>query len=437
MRLAYFTPVKPAASGVADVVEELLPALSKFFDIDIFVTDKKAVASNSVANDFPLHDLADFEEESLREQFHEKIFQVGNNKEWHDAIIQVFLKYGGILELHDIAMHHYLAGVTLDCGDTEGYKRAMLYCHGEEGKRRAEKFLSGQSGAPWEEDSLNFPVINYLLEKAHAVIVHSVFAKELVKGNDFDIPVFNIPLPTKCCNFDSEIKKQMRDKLHIPQQQYTIGSFGYATEAKRVRQICQALALMKNSNIHYYIVGPIQESFKEDIERIAESGGCKKQVHVIGFVEEEIFDQYIQSMDFCFNLRNPTQGESSASILRVLKYQVPAAVTDIGSLHEIPDNVVEKVLLADDEVSQIYNLISKYISLNDDELEVIRLNEKQYCFEQHDVEKVARQYYNFIMEFYHTGFRENDYITGFLDILSKFRLTNDKYINHLIREKLW
>ncbi len=82
------------------------------------------------------------------------------------------------------------------------------------------------------------------------------------------------------------------------------------------------------------------------------------RVHVTGFVTFEDFEAAIAAVDLCLNLRYPTAGETSASLLRVMAVGRPAIVSDFAQFSELPPEVAVRVpLLGDDEPAALAALL--------------------------------------------------------------------------------
>ena len=62
MRLAYFTPLPPSKSGIADYNSELLPYLAKGAEISVFVADEGELRENRDREGFSVHSANDFDE---------------------------------------------------------------------------------------------------------------------------------------------------------------------------------------------------------------------------------------------------------------------------------------------------------------------------------------------------------------------------------------
>lgn len=396
MKIAYFSPLSPDPSGISDFSEELLPELKQYLDIDLFA--RKEPTNKCITNKFQVYKIEEFDNPELRGQYDEYIYQVGNNIIYHGEIINTFLKYPGILELHDFSLHHYLAEKTYAQGDNAGYIETMKYCHGKKGEKVAREFVEGKIGAPWEDQSDKFPVNKYLIDKAKAIIVHSDMAKQMVKGIRPDAKVINIPLHTFIIDENPrEYMLRCRKQLNIAADILVMGSFGYANRSKRIIPIMEALAKIKaeySIDFKYYIVGKIQES---EIQEAIHKLGLDKNVVVTGFVDMTDFEIYMGICDFCFNLRYPTQGESSASLHRMLGMGKPALVTKIGSFEEYPDSIVVKISHGQDEMNDIYNAV---LELYKDRrrLQELSQNALKYAAEHYSLGVNIKRYYNFLVD---------------------------------------
>ena len=245
MRIAYFSPLNPIKSGISDFSEELIPELGKIMDIEVFAV-KGQVQNKDISKKYKLHDICEYEDENVRRKFDLAVFHIGNSYACHSEIVETFKKYGGVIELHDTSLHHYLAEETIVKNDYDKYVEIMQYCHGKKGRETAVRFLNGEIGAPWETSSDRFTVCKHLIDRAQGVIVHSDFAKQMVLGIRPEAKVVNIPLhtPDICMNYET-LKKDARKKLRISEDIYIFGAFGHATVHKRIIQILQALSQYK------------------------------------------------------------------------------------------------------------------------------------------------------------------------------------------------
>ena len=66
---------------------------------------------------------------------------------------------------------------------------------------------------------------------------------------------------------------------------------------------------------------------------------------------EERLWSLMAACDVCVNLRSPTMGETSGSVIRQLSLGKPVVVSDVGWFAELPDDVALKVPVDDEETS--------------------------------------------------------------------------------------
>ncbi|MHC1749540.1 MAG: glycosyltransferase [Cellulosilyticaceae bacterium] len=367
MKIAFFTPLTPLKSGVADFAEELLLGLKQYTDleIDLFIGDY--VPTNiGIKNNFKIKKFKDFENEEIRNQYDEVVYQIGNNEECHEEIYNMALKYPGIVELHDVALHHLIASTTIGRGNIDAYKRIMKYCHGEGALRVVDKFLNHEILPPWETDALTFTVNKEIVDAAKGIIVHSDFAKQMIKGIRPDVSVQLIYLHTPDIYEDYDEQKQIsRKELNIPENEFMISTFGFATKTKRILETMEALAEVKKQgySFKYYIAGAVDGNLP--VEKMAKELGIEDNVVITGFLKLEHMKKLMLATDVCMALRYPSQGESSGVLHRMFGMGKLIMVTDINNFSEYPNDVLIKINV-ENEIEDIKKLLNNIFKNNID-----------------------------------------------------------------------
>src|SRR4051812_9359194 len=102
MKVAFFSPLPPARSGIADYSEALIEQLRDRVDLQVF---------ESAAKTFDA-DIA--------------VYQIGNNG-FHDFAYETALKHPGVVVLHESNLHHLIADITIRRGDWDAYLREAEY----------------------------------------------------------------------------------------------------------------------------------------------------------------------------------------------------------------------------------------------------------------------------------------------------------------------
>jgi hypothetical protein len=98
MRVAYYSPMPPSRSGIADYSALLLPELSRRVDV--------VVAKQGRFRRDPAADIA--------------LYHVGNDAEAHGWIVEALRRRPGVVVLHDFVLHHLVVGLTFARGVAAG-----------------------------------------------------------------------------------------------------------------------------------------------------------------------------------------------------------------------------------------------------------------------------------------------------------------------------
>jgi SAM-dependent methyltransferase len=85
-------------------------------------------------------------------------------------------------------------------------------------------------------------------------------------------------------------------------------------------------------------------------------------VRALGYVPIEEFAGYMAACDIVLNLRYPTVGESSGSLLRALGLGKAVLVSDVGSFQELPDEICLKAPVDASEEEVIFEYLNLLVS---------------------------------------------------------------------------
>lgn len=345
MKLDYVSPLPPVRSGIADYSVDLLPHLAERADVRLIRLPGQPVAPEVEAR-WP---VAPFEAAG-RDDRGERLplYQMGNNR-WHEAVMSLAFRLPGVLTLHDVLLHHVLLDVTLGRHEFDPYVERLTNDHGWIGRSAA---LVKRWGAYGDAVVFALPAHRSLLRAQRGVLVHSEWAAGVIREEDPEIRVraihMGIPLPPPA---DPAAGRAIRKRFGLPLDQPVLGSFGFQTPIKRTGAVIRALARPGLEKIHLLVVGEVSPSV--DLEGEARRAGVADRVHVTDFLPYEDFEAAIAAVDLCLNLRYPTAGETSASLLRVLAMGVPAIVSDYAQFADLPHEVALRVPLGEDEVDAL------------------------------------------------------------------------------------
>ncbi len=351
----FVSPLPPVRSGIADYSLDLLPHLAERVDVRVLGLPNQPV-DPEIADRFG---VVAAEEARPPEGWAAcprlPLYQMGNNH-YHSGVEAMALERPGVLTLHDLVLHHLVSEETLGERDFESYRARLVTDHGWIGRAVAGP---REWGAEVEAALFALPVHRRLLRRQRGILVHNRWAAERIRREDPDVRVavvpMGVPLPPPA---DREAGLAFRRRHGLPEDAVVLGSFGFQTPIKRTARVVEALARLTGSGpepglgaVHLLVVGegPTVGPGGE-IETLARELGVAERVHETGFVPFEELSAAIAASDLGLNLRYPTAGETSASLLRVLAVGRPAIVSDYAQFSELPDDGVIKVPLGDDEV---------------------------------------------------------------------------------------
>lgn len=330
MKIAYFSPLPPERSGIADHSMELLPHLAQVMGVTVFANEPDQVPSE-LHNQFEIRPLAAYPQQQW--QFDLPLYHMGNSS-YHDAIYQLSLRYPGVMVLHDTRLHHFMAHRTSGQGNPAGYSRELGYALGMAGINAYWQVRLGER----DNDLFALPLTNRLLAVSLGLVVHSDFAKEMLKEQRPSLPLKVIPEMMTVQSGQSN-----RARLGWPDEAVIFASLGQVTAPKQIPLILQQLNQLKETqpHIHYLIIGADEQA---EIQQLISENGWQAWVHCTGYVTGlQNFVDWLLAADVVINLRQPTMGETSAAALRALAAGKPLIVFDHGWYSEIPDEAALKV----------------------------------------------------------------------------------------------
>ena len=342
LRLDVVSPLPPVRSGIADYTLDLLPELAARADVRLVRLPGQPVAPEVEARWRPVP------AEEAGADGRLPLYQMGNNHH-HAGVLALALARPGVLTLHDLVLHHLLLDQTLGSGEYEPYEERLAADHGWIGRATAR---GKRWGAYGEAPTFALPAQRTLLRRQRGVLVHSAWAAAVVREDDPELRVrqvpMGIPLPPPA---DRAAGWAVRRRFGVADDAPVAGSFGFQTPIKRTEAAIAALAAPGLERLHLLVVGEV--AWQVDLMGAARAAGVADRVHVTGFVEYAEFAAAIAATDLCLNLRYPTAGETSASLLRVLAAGRPAVVSDYAQFVDLPDEVAVHVPLGAGEAEAL------------------------------------------------------------------------------------
>jgi glycosyltransferase involved in cell wall biosynthesis len=392
MKIAYFSPLPPLGSGIADYSAELLPFLvSAGGDLTLFVDDKVAPRLPAGADHLPIHGYRRFDRWLRAHKDAVPLYHIGNNAEYHAYIYETLIRHPGVVVLHDYVLHHLVLSMTVARKDIRSYLAAMFGAYGDSGVRRAQEFLTGKP-----LDFFSYPLVENVLDQALGVITHNRYVRRLVRRANprlpvkqinmhFTIPSAVLPLPSR---------EAVRAKLELSDR-LVLASYGWITPQKQIDIALRAFARLLHDfpNALYLLVG--QPSPEFDVEGLVATLGLGDAVRTTGRTSLRDFVHTMLATDVALNLRYPTAGETSASLIRLLGLGIPTLVTNVGGFADFPNDCCAKVDVNPFEEDTILAILRR-LSGDEDFRQQLGENARKHILQMHAPERTAQDYLTFI-----------------------------------------
>ncbi len=387
--LAYATPVNPVASGISDYSEELLPYLGRYADITLYIDDRLRPTNPLLARHLTIRPISKLARDHRRRPYDAILYQIGNSFA-HAHIWQALQRTPGVVVLHEYVLHHFMLQYYASVlGDIDRYRAEAGMRYGPDGDRIANLMMHGR----FTEAAFDLPFCEDVLAQADGLIAHSQYVIARAAALRQDLPAalvpMGVPLP------QAIDPAAARARLGLPQQAPILASFGHINPYKRIDATLRALRTLQADypDLRYILVGSASPSY--DVRAAVLRAGMQEMVTITGYVERNTFEDYVAAADICINLRHPTAGETSASLLRLLGAGRPTLITASGSFTEVPPGAAAQV---DPDASE-GDLIQGYVRLllqRPDLAKQLGATARAYVAREHTLDGAALGYMRFL-----------------------------------------
>ena len=388
MKIAYFSPLSPQKSGITDYSEkELLPFLVKHMEIDLYIDNKIVPDNPDIINNFNIFHYKEFDKNA--NDYDAIVYHIGNNL-LHAYIYKTLLKYPGIVVLHDVFLHGLISAMTLSKGKKREYIDEFEYCYGKKGTDIAKKAIKFGTYPDFE-----FPLIKRIVDNSTGVIVHSHYAKEIVLKESPETFAMKINMPVSIPTESNHVE-DLRKRHNIGNDDIIVSSFGYIYTHKRLSVVITAFDEFHKlySNSKLMLIGKtLGANHHTDMNKLKRK--LKKSIIETGFVPLRELSDYLSIPDIFINLRYPTAGETSISVLKIMEAGKPVIVSNVGWFSELPDNCCVKI----DVDNYEEELLLEYLKVlaSDEKLRAkIGENAHNFILQEHNPDKIAEEFHNFI-----------------------------------------
>jgi glycosyltransferase involved in cell wall biosynthesis len=333
VRIAYFSPLPPVRSGIADYSIELLGRLGHAHVVDVFVASPAELAVWSEGRG-PFRALSahDFVWRRLRTPYDLVIYQVGNAR-CHDYMWPYLFRWPGLVVLHDGHLHHARAWSLLHRRREDDYRAELAFNHPDLPPSAGEIGLGGFSGPLY----YFWPMLRTVVDSARLVAVHNAQLAADLAVEFPATPVRTIPMGVADpASAAADAREITRARHGLAPEAVALAAFGGLTPEKRLDAVFASLAVARryDSRVRLLLVGEAAAHY--DAREAARAHRVEDLVTMTGFVPDEDLPGYLAAADVVVSLRWPSGRETSASWLRAIAAGRPTIITDLAQQADVP-----------------------------------------------------------------------------------------------------
>lgn len=398
MRIAYFSPLPPQKTGIADYSAALLPSLAEFVELDVY-TDDALIPQLPAHPSISIRPISAFQG-PLDKSHHMCVYQMGANVHFHDNIFKKLRRYPGIVVLHDLNMNSFFGELYLMQQQVTEYTRLMACTYGAQELPHVRSAHRGDT--PY--NTAKYPLFEPLVARSLGTIVHSLYAESIVRQRCPATIVKRMQLVTSISTTPIDIAKA-KCQLGFAPSDLIVAAFGHMSPSKRLDKLLTASTALRDQfpQMKLVFVGEVVPGY--DLSSEIAALGLNDITRLTGYVEKSVFHTYLAATDIGFNLRHPTIGESSATLAALMASSKPTLMSNIDAFTEYPDDICIKIDVGENEELQIESALNQLLS-NAELRSRIGHNARRYIELTSTPSIVARQYMDFL------DATANDFMSG-------------------------
>lgn len=228
------------------------------------------------------------------------------------------------------------------------------------GPRARLRYALAEDPARRERFRLN----RWVLDAASAVIVHNPALAVRVRDARPDVTTLEIPHGVRA-DLEVVAQREARARLGlaargIAEDAFLVLSFGLIQRHKRIPSALEAFARLTAMDpaARYVLLGPRcpEYDLDRDLERLGLGG---RVVVEDGFPPITEVALWIQAADVGLNLRGPSYGGVSGTLLKMMSLGLPTVATPVPELSDLPEGAVRFVPADRDEVPALAAILQQ------------------------------------------------------------------------------
>ncbi|HVM02509.1 MAG TPA: glycosyltransferase [Acidimicrobiales bacterium] len=335
-RVALASPLPPERSGVARFSHRLVAGLTAHCDVDVFVDGGGEAQPPPGVEVFAVDRL---ERVAAARGGYDRVVYCLGNSEFHAGALAALRRRPGLVLAHDVRLTDlYALSARRPDAVPGGFHAALQRLYG--GRVPVELGAGGRLTAA-EASHHGVVMAREVVALSQRFLTFSDFAARLAALDADPAHAGRIGrLP-----FAVEGAGPVRSGWAIPGDGPVVATFGVVNEVKRPTTVVEAFALVAAAwpAARLAVVGPASEHDAGRVRAVAAGLGVGDRVVVTGEVDDDEYGAWLGRATVAVQLREVSNGESSAAVGNCLASGVPTVVSDLGAARSLPDGGVVKV----------------------------------------------------------------------------------------------
>lgn len=351
-KIAWLSPLPPQRSGIAHYSYWLIQALKAHADIDLYYDmQAPAAALRKEFDVYPLHAFAE-----RYQNYDEVIYHLGNHSDFHKGIYRLAWNFPGTIVLHDYNINAFMHDAFYCRNDEELYRQTLLEGYGDEGLKEFQAIKGGQS-----PETARFPMSHAIVGRSRKAIVHHRWVKNQFANNQH---IEVVPLLAKLDHQPSpEEIKLFKNKLGIRDMHFVVSCLGFINRNKLPKLQVDVVARLIDNGYPVRMIFAGEPA--PDIKALAQevrAGKYAENITFTGYQDDADYFRALFASDIVINLRNPSMGEASLTLMHALAAAKPTIISDINQYREFPDKVCWKLTHDENEAEVLYEYLRALLS---------------------------------------------------------------------------
>lgn len=351
-QIAWLSPLPPQRSGIANYSYWLIQALKTDFDIHLYYDGQ--APSTELKNEFQVFPLPAFP--ARYESYDEVIYHLGNHTGFHREIYKLAWDFPGTVVLHDYNLAAFMHDAFYCWNEERFYKGAVLEGYGDEGRQELEALREGL--IPY---IARFPMSHAVVARSRKAIVHHRWVKNQFADQKHIevVPHFarlnHTPTPEETESF--------KKKLRIRDNHFVISCLGFVNSNKLPGLQIEVVKRLIDDGYPVQLVfaGESAPDVK-GLEAEIRSGKYSEHIIFTGYQTDADYFSAIFASDIIINLRNPSMGEASGTLMHALAAARPTIISDSNQYREFPDKVCWKLIHDENQAEVLYAYLRTLLS---------------------------------------------------------------------------